>query len=144
MGNSSGTNVRKDCDVIAAIFDEKNKWHEILSGAKHPDMVLINDLLFNTHQRLKCYVKQMHSTSVEIQTDLDERTIELEEQLEKLKTDRDALTIRLSKVVGEKLMKDNSYITDLSDENRPTKIGEVYTKLYDNEWTDAYEALTKS
>ncbi|KAH3717175.1 hypothetical protein DPMN_059955 [Dreissena polymorpha] len=70
--------------------------------------------------------------------------MELEEQLEKLKTDRDALTIRLSKVVGEKLMKDNPYITDLSDKNRPTKLEEVHTELYYNEWTDAYEALTKS
>ena len=60
MGNSSGTNVRKDSEVIDAIVDEKNKWHATLSGAKHPDMVLINDLLFNTHQRLKGYVKQVH------------------------------------------------------------------------------------
>ncbi|XP_052277964.1 uncharacterized protein LOC127876660 isoform X9 [Dreissena polymorpha] len=87
---------------------------------------------------------EIHSTSVEIQTDPDKRTIELKENLIKLQTEKDELTLRLSKVVGEKLMKDNPNITDLSDKNRPTKLGEMYTELYDNEWTDAYEALTQS
>ncbi|KAH3834009.1 uncharacterized protein LOC127878115 isoform X2 [Dreissena polymorpha] len=53
-------------------------------------------------------------------------------------------TAKLSKVVGEKPMKDNTNIADLSDKNRPTKLGELYTELYDNEWTDAYVALTQS
>ena len=33
----------------------------------------------------------------------------------------------------------NPGITDLSDENRPTKLGEKFSELYDNEWTEAYE-----
>ncbi|XP_052277961.1 uncharacterized protein LOC127876660 isoform X5 [Dreissena polymorpha] len=170
MGNSSGTNALKDRAVIAAIVEEKNKWHETLSGTKYPDMSLINDMLFYTHKMLQRYVQQtpamvnqasshrdsnfslstdrmsdeIHSTSVEIQTDPDKRTIELKENLIKLQTEKDELTLRLSKVVGEKLMKDNPNITDLSDKNRPTKLGEMYTELYDNEWTDAYEALTQS
>jgi hypothetical protein len=32
----------------------------------------------------------------------------------------------------------------LSDPNRPTKLGEVYSELYDNQWTDAFEALKKA
>lgn len=40
-------------------------------------------------------------------------------------------------------MADNPNIADLSDENRPTKLGEMYSELYDNEWTDAIEGLTK-
>ncbi|KAH3833991.1 hypothetical protein DPMN_107309 [Dreissena polymorpha] len=159
MGNSSGTNALKDRAVIAAIVEEKNKWHETLSGTKYPDMSLINDMLFYTHKMLQRYVQQtpamvnqasshrdsnfslstdrmsdeIHSTSVEIQTDPDKRTIELKENLIKLQTEKDELTLRLSKVVG-----------DLSDKKIPTKLGEVCGELYDNEWTDAYEALTKS
>ena len=36
-------------------------------------------------------------------------------------------------------MNDNPNITDLSDENRPTKLSEKFSELYDNEWTDAFE-----
>lgn len=32
-------------------------------------------------------------------------------------------------------------ITDLGDGNRPTKLSEVMSELYNNEWTDPFEAL---
>lgn len=41
-------------------------------------------------------------------------------------------------------MANNPNIADLSDPNRQTKIGEKYSELYDNEWTDAYEALVEA
>lgn len=44
--------------------------------------------------------------------------------------------------MGSKLSEKNPNITDLSDSNRPTKIAEKYSELYDNEWTDALETLT--
>ena len=44
-------------------------------------------------------------------------------------------------MTGDKLALDNPNITDLSDPNRPTKVVEMMTELYDNEWTDAFEAL---
>ncbi|KAK3602812.1 hypothetical protein CHS0354_026363 [Potamilus streckersoni] len=37
----------------------------------------------------------------------------------------------------------NPNITDLSDQNRPSKLGERYSELYDNQWTDAFEVLTE-
>lgn len=46
---------------------------------------------------------------------------------------------RLSTLAGEQLTKGNPAITDLSDPNRPMKIGEKYGELYDNEWTDGME-----
>ncbi|CAC5392359.1 unnamed protein product [Mytilus coruscus] len=49
---------------------------------------------------------------------------------------KDELQSRLSSIAGEKLTKGNPGITDLSDPNRPMKIGEKYGELYDNEWTD--------
>jgi hypothetical protein len=51
---------------------------------------------------------------------------------------------RLSKLPANKLTDNNTAITDLSDGNRPTKLGVLYSELYDNEWTDAYDALLKA
>ena len=47
----------------------------------------------------------------------------------------------MSAALGARLTDDNPNITDLSDSNRPTKIGESYSELYDNEWTVALEAI---
>lgn len=43
--------------------------------------------------------------------------------------------------MSEKLTDNNPNITDLSDMNRPTKIAERFTELYNNEWTEAFETL---
>lgn len=51
------------------------------------------------------------------------------------------LYCRLSKVAGAKLTQGNAAITDLSDTNRPTKLAEKFSELYDNQWTDAFEEL---
>lgn len=48
---------------------------------------------------------------------------------------------RLSKVAGAKLTHGNAAITDLSDTDRPTKLAEKFSELYDNAWTDAFEEL---
>ncbi|XP_053389972.1 uncharacterized protein LOC128552918 [Mercenaria mercenaria] len=62
-----------------------------------------------------------------------------EKELKSAKDEIDELKNRLSKVVGANIMNDNPNITDLSDENRPTKLSEKFSELYDNEWTDAFE-----
>lgn len=51
------------------------------------------------------------------------------------------LYFRLSSIAGDKLRVNNPGIADLSDENRPNKLGEKFSELYDNEWTEAYESL---
>ena len=48
---------------------------------------------------------------------------------------------RFSKVAAAQLTHDNPNIADLSDKNRPTKLAEAFSELYDNEWTDAYFAF---
>ena len=45
--------------------------------------------------------------------------------------------------MSAKLLNNNPAIADLSDADRPTKIAEQYSELYDNEWTDAYDILTR-
>ena len=42
-----------------------------------------------------------------------------------------------------KLRDGNPNVVDLSDEYRPTKLVEISSELYDNEWTEAYEFLLK-
>ncbi|KAL4228438.1 Mitochondria-eating protein [Mactra antiquata] len=85
-------------------------------------------------------------------TDIKDREIaslkvqiqQLETNIVKLEKEKEQLLLRLSKFVGDQLYKNNPDITDLSDQNRPTKLGEMYGELYDNQWTDAYEALTEA
>uniref|UniRef100_K1QC94 Mitochondria-eating protein C-terminal domain-containing protein n=1 Tax=Magallana gigas TaxID=29159 RepID=K1QC94_MAGGI len=48
---------------------------------------------------------------------------------------------RLSQVAGARLRDNNPGISDLSDPNRPLKLNEKISELYDNEWTDAIENL---
>ncbi|XP_048774623.1 uncharacterized protein LOC125679441 [Ostrea edulis] len=59
---------------------------------------------------------------------------------EALKTKEDALN-RLSSVAANRLRDNNPGITDLSDPNRPIKLGEKASEIYDNEWTNALENL---
>lgn len=74
---------------------------------------------------------------------------EMEDKLEEVKKERNtaleekkqAMT-RLSKEMGMKLSDNNPAIADLSDPNRPAKLGEKFSELYDNDWTDALEKLT--
>ena len=47
----------------------------------------------------------------------------------------------MSEIASSRLRDNNPNITDLSDQNRPTKIAEMMAELYDNEWTDAYDGL---
>ena len=54
------------------------------------------------------------------------------------------MPISLSKLMGSRLTDNNPNIADLSDPNRPTKIAEFYTELYDNQWTDAYDEMEKN
>ena len=49
---------------------------------------------------------------------------------------------RLSRFASDQMSAGNPNIADLSDKNRPTKIGEHFAELYDNEWSDAFESLS--
>lgn len=65
----------------------------------------------------------------------------LADQNEKLKEDKQYLLNRLSQLTAEKLTANNPNIADLSDPNRPTKLVEMMSELYDNEWTNAFVEL---
>ncbi|XP_052279462.1 uncharacterized protein LOC127877545 isoform X1 [Dreissena polymorpha] len=68
-------------------------------------------------------------------SELQQKLITHEKEIEDLKT-------RLSRVLGDRLTDNNHNIADLSDMNRPTKIAERFSELYDNQWTNVFETLT--
>ena len=51
---------------------------------------------------------------------------------------------RLSTTAGERLRLHNPGIADLSDENRPNKLAEKFSELYDYEWIEALESLNRT
>ena len=52
--------------------------------------------------------------------------------------------VRLSHHISLKLAASNPNIADLSDMNRPTLLVEKFTALYDDEWTNAFDALQQN
>ncbi|XP_045188059.2 uncharacterized protein LOC123545820 [Mercenaria mercenaria] len=57
-------------------------------------------------------------------------------------SDEFSKTVR-SKRASIKMRQNNPDIADLSDTNRPTRIAERFSELYDNEWTEAFEELSR-
>ena len=44
-------------------------------------------------------------------------------------------------MASQQMTEGNPNIADLSDKHRPTKVGEMFGQLYDDEWAEAFEAL---
>ncbi|XP_060566866.1 uncharacterized protein LOC132725703 [Ruditapes philippinarum] len=100
--------------------------------------------------RLKQKVKDLETKSNELlsrdQEEIDRfqaENYQLKQKVKDLETNNNELLSRLSAVASAKLTDNNPNIADLSDVNRPTKLAEQFSELYDNEWTDAFDALAK-
>ncbi|XP_062613486.1 uncharacterized protein LOC134275231 isoform X1 [Saccostrea cucullata] len=65
-----------------------------------------------------------------MQADLLKKTEEVEE-----------LSTRLTRFASQQLTEGDPNIADLSDVHRPTRLGEMYSQLFDDEWSEAFEAL---
>ncbi|KAL3879564.1 hypothetical protein ACJMK2_031858 [Sinanodonta woodiana] len=72
---------------------------------------------------------------------LKSRISDFKKQVEELKTEKQSLVTRLSKICSVKLTDGNPNIADLSDPNRPDKLADQFSELYDNQWTDSFEKL---
>ncbi|XP_062568535.1 uncharacterized protein LOC134230709 [Saccostrea cucullata] len=72
------------------------------------------------------------------------KVIDLTKQIQSLLKEKENLLTRLSEVAGSKLTSNNPAITDLSDENRPLKLAEKFSQLYDDDWTDSLEEITST
>lgn len=92
---------------------------------------------------------------IEMQNNYEEQLVNLKKELDYLKSETsdqkkqleekekriEELTTRLSRVASQQLTQGNPNITDLSDGNRPTKLGERFSQVYDDQWSEAFEAL---
>ncbi|XP_052797152.1 uncharacterized protein LOC128229325 [Mya arenaria] len=116
---------------------KKEGFYKTLSPEKVKDIVIQKS---DEIDELRNEAKKM-SDSIHI---LNEELKQKIKYVDDLRREKSALLQRLSKMAGEKLTRDNPDIADLSDRNRPTKLGEMFNELYDNEWTDAFEELVAS
>ncbi|MGB1270763.1 MAG: hypothetical protein ACPG5T_01680, partial [Endozoicomonas sp.] len=92
------------------------------------------------------------STPTKVETDkvkeLNSKIERLEQNIERIGAknkalieEKDEALNRLSKLAGDKLIDNNPGIADLRDPNRPMKLGEQFSQIYDDEWTNALEEL---
>ncbi|XP_063416074.1 centrosome-associated protein CEP250-like [Mytilus trossulus] len=95
------------------------------------DLSSFNEDILNLVTNLESLKKTYHKNLQEIS--------QTKKQLEEAKHECETLQHRLSKMAGARLTDGNPNITNLGDPNRPMKIGETYSELYDNEWTDTMD-----
>ncbi|CAC5406416.1 unnamed protein product [Mytilus coruscus] len=107
--------------------------------------------LQQVNHQFKQYVEQKEEEMKRIQVDFQRKENTIQQLLKQREEEKaakederkqkdEALT-RLSAIAGDRLRNNNPGITDLSDPNRPMKIAEKFTEMYDNDWTDSMEAL---
>ncbi|KAK3100475.1 hypothetical protein FSP39_020631 [Pinctada imbricata] len=126
--------------IISRLRDD----YKLLESDKHRlesanKQALERETLYTTKvQSLESDISEKENILRQLQ---DERT-HIKAEFKAVHANKESLLTRLSEVAGAKLTEGNTEITDLSDPNRPTKIGERFREIYDNEWTEALEELT--
>lgn len=86
--------------------------------------------------------KQINELQARIQRLENDLTRETNAKEDAVRAKENALQ-RLSEHVALNLADNNPNLVDLSDVNRPNNLVERFSQLYDNEWTNACEALKK-
>ncbi|XP_033743435.1 putative leucine-rich repeat-containing protein DDB_G0290503 isoform X2 [Pecten maximus] len=89
-------------------------------------------------------ISRSHEEYKKLQNDAQNKLLSRDKEIQRLEEEKADALRRLSTLASAKLSDNNPDITDLSDMNRPQKIAEKYSELYDNEWTDSYEYLTSN
>ncbi|KAL3879694.1 hypothetical protein ACJMK2_031981 [Sinanodonta woodiana] len=96
------------------------------------------------NERMTTSSNKQSAGSVELIKDYKKRIQSLEEEVQQQKEEKHKLWTRLSEFGALQLTYNNPNIADMSDANRPGNLVEQISELYDNEWTDAYEYLTRT
>ncbi|XP_052214323.1 paramyosin-like [Dreissena polymorpha] len=116
------------------LYQEKSRLEELVKNYE----ASVNDRIKSKDDdSLLCQLDQLKSKEKELATEI----IQVHQQLKSSNIELEETETRLSKLMGQRLTDNNPNITDLSDKNRPTKLAERYSELYDNEWADAFEDL---
>ncbi|WAQ99171.1 hypothetical protein MAR_023544 [Mya arenaria] len=80
----------------------------------------------------------------EMQYELEQKDIticQLQHEKETIKREKEDALNRLSQFVSVQLRDNNPNIVDLNDPNRPMNLAEMFSELYDNEWTAAFSVM---
>ncbi|XP_052798489.1 myosin-9-like [Mya arenaria] len=93
--------------------------------------------------RLKERVRELETTKLQRAEECEEEQQKTRTELACNRQELEDTKTRLSKLLGQRLTDANPNIADLSDQNRPTKLAERYSELYDNQWTEAFETLDR-
>lgn len=99
-------------------------------GPKDEKMADLEKNLENIEKTYESKVSQM-----------ERQNASYKQKLQEAENDKDKLLTRLSSITASQVIANNPTITDLSDPNRPEKLGEQMSLVYDDQWTDATEAL---
>ncbi|CAG2234067.1 unnamed protein product [Mytilus edulis] len=94
--------------------------------------------------KAKLEKKNVDSMSIGSEYSDDDESPNSDESIKRLKElqyEKKRLLNDLSEQAGMRLTNNNPGIANLGDDNRPSKISERFSELYDNHWTDAMEAL---
>lgn len=104
---------------------------------------LIKDAENNLKQAIQENERQTQKLNDQIQQGRrqDDQMQQLKKQRDEEREGKEDALRRLSALASSRLRDNNPNITDLSDQNRPTKIAEKLSELYDNQWTDAFDVL---
>ncbi|XP_052277828.1 uncharacterized protein LOC127876549 isoform X6 [Dreissena polymorpha] len=108
--------------------------------SKNENLDLLNKLAVEeeSNQNMKIIITEKTTEITMLKT----KSEKLQRECEKLENELSKCKTRLSKIMGNKLTDNNPAIADLSDSNRPAKLAEQFSELYDNQWTDAFEEQT--
>lgn len=115
---------------------ERKKPGKVKPPKLENQVVMLQERLEEIESVKEVYVKHNRDLTTELAKEMN--------ILKKTENERQEVLLRLSQVTGDKLKTDNPNVSDLSDPNRPTKLGEMISELYDNEWTDAFEGLQQN
>ncbi|KAK3577654.1 hypothetical protein CHS0354_018278 [Potamilus streckersoni] len=119
-------------DLNRAVDEKWKLDRELLQ--KYDASIKIMEQQMATLQKREVYYKAAYDAEVM-------KTESQKKEIDGLQEQRDELSNRLSKIARERLTHENTNISDLNDANRPIKLAENYSELYDNEWTDAFGEL---
>ncbi|XP_033743211.1 trichohyalin-like isoform X2 [Pecten maximus] len=120
---------------------DRKRQEEEIEKLQNENAGLLRDIE-QKKQEVEQLQKQQTGSSSKKKEDKKRGNSSSAETISKLQSEVDGLRNRLSKIAGAQLVDNNPAIADLSDPNRPLSLGEKFSELYDNEWTDAMEEIS--
>lgn len=126
--------------VAGRVSSSKRQTQQNTIPQDHPKPSDWKHIQENYEERIQSHEEMIRKLMKE-NNDLMSETADQRNQLEEKEKRIEELTTRLSRIASQQLTQGNPNITDLSDGNRPTKLGERFSQVYDDQWSEAFEAL---